>query len=310
MRVSAILPPFLPISEIRKGVDNVMPGVEIRTNTEFETSDAEVLIVTTFTPVDASLIKKFPQLKFIQVASTGYDNVDLEAVKSMGIKLSNAPGSNKESVAEHVIAMVLAFLKDLRFLDGELRKGNWPVLTASRDLMGKTFGIIGMGAIGRRLVERLIALQVGILYYDVRRLSTEEEDYLGVTYSNLEDLLKESDIISIHVPLDANSRSLISAKELSMLKDGAILINTSRGGVVDEKALIDAIKKKGIHAGVDVYEQEPPDFSSDLFKLDNVLLSPHIAGVTLESQARFLQETMANVIRFVQGVDPQNLVIG
>ena len=150
MKITAILPPFLPIESIRKQVDSVMPGVNVITSTDFDKDDAEVLIATTFTKIDDSFLAKFPELKFIQIASTGYDNVDAQAVKTRKITMCNAPGSNKESVAEHVIAMSLSFLKDLNFLDSEMRKGNWPMLTASRDLKGKVFGIVGLGGIGRK----------------------------------------------------------------------------------------------------------------------------------------------------------------
>ena len=140
-------------------------------------------------------------------------------------------------------------------------------------------------------------------------MSEDDEESLGVTYMELDDLLKEADIVSLHVPLDDSTKSLLNAERLAQMKDGAILINTCRGGVVDETALIDAIKSKGIRAGVDVYLKEPPDFSSELFKLDNTIFTPHIAGVTGESQSRFLEETVANVMRYVQGVEPLNVVV-
>ena len=309
MKITALLPPFLPVDTIQKSVDSVLPGVRIITAVDFVEDGAEVLIATTFTKIDKALLSKFPHLRFLQIASTGYDNVDLDCVKERGIRMSNSPSSNKESVAEHVIAMTLAFLKDLKSLDSELRNGNWPILTASRDLKGKTFGILGMGAIGRKLAQRLLPFEVGLIYFDAHRLSEEDEENLGVTFMELDDLLREADVVSLHVPLDDTTKSLISSERLEMMKDGAILINTSRGGVVDERALVDAIKKKGIHAGIDVYEQEPPNFSSELFKLDNTIFTPHIAGVTVESQSRFLEETVANVMRYVQGVEPLNLVV-
>lgn len=309
MKVTALLPPFLPIETIRKSVDTVLPGVNIITGTEFEKDDAEVLIATAFTRMDKQLFHKFPHLKFLQIASTGYDNVDLVAVREGGIRMSNAPSSNKESVAEHVIAMVLAILKDLKSLDSELRNGKWPMLTASRDLKGKTFGIVGMGAIGKKLVQRLLPFEVGLVYYDANKLSPDEEESLGISFMELDDLMQEADVISLHVPLTDSTKSLLDSRRLNLMKDGGILINTSRGGVVDESALIDAIKKKGIRAGIDVYEHEPPDFKSELFSLDNILFTPHIAGVTIESQGRFLEETIANVMRYVQGVEPANLVV-
>lgn len=304
MKVMAILPEFLPIEEISKTVKQILPEVEIRTDTEFEKNDGEVLIVTTFTTVGKDLIDRLPNLKFVQVASTGYDNVDSHYLGDKGIIFSNIPVANKESVAEHVIAMVLSFLKNLRFFDEEIRKGQWPVLTNSTELEGKVFGIVGMGAIGIKLAERLIPFGPGIVYSDVRKLPEDVEERYGLTFMELTELIETSDIISLHVPLTKSTNKLLSHNEFSKMKDGAIVINTSRGEVIDEEALISAIKTKGIKAGIDVYVKEPPNFSSDLFKLDNVIFSPHIAGVTMESQQRFITETISNVLRFTQGLDP------
>ena len=304
MKAMAILPAFLPIDEIKASIGQILPDLEVRTDSDFDRSEADVLVVTTFTRVDGELLGKFPSLKFLQVASTGYDNVELDAVRNRGVMLSNIPVANKESVAEHVIAMTLSLLKDMRFLDSELRRGNWPMITGSRELKGKTFGIVGMGAIGIRLAERLLPFEVGMVYHDVRRLPEEREQNLGLTYLPLERLLEVSDVISIHVPLTKDTEKMFSSSAFRKMKDGSILINTSRGEVVDEQALIDAVKGKGIRAGLDVFPTEPPDFSSELFRLDNVIFSPHIAGVTVESQQRFITETVSNVLRYAQGVDP------
>ncbi len=305
MKTTGILPPFLPIEEIKKTVLQVLPDFIIETDTNFEKSDAEILVVTIFTPVNSELLDKFPNVKFIQGVGTGYNNVDLKEVQKRGIKFSNIPTANKEAVAEHVIAMTLNFLKDMKSLDAEIRAGNWPMITGSRELKGKTFGIIGMGAIGKRLSERLLPFEVEILYYDVARLSSSDEENFGVNYSELDDLLGQSDIISVHVPLNQKTRNMISAPQFNLMKDGAIFINTSRAEVVDDKALIDAIKSKGIKAGIDVYRQEPPDFSSEMFHLDGTLFSPHIAGVTIESQQRFITEAISNIFRYQQGLEPQ-----
>ena len=304
MKAMAILPAFLPIDEIKASIGQILPDLEVRTDSDFDRSEADVLVVTTFTRVDGELLGKFPSLKFLQVASTGYDNVELDAVRNRGVMLSNIPVANKESVAEHVIAMTLSLLKDMRFLDSELRSGNWPMITGSRELKGKTFGIVGMGAIGIRLAERLLPFEVGMVYHDVRRLPEEREQNLGLTYLPLERLLEVSDVISIHVPLTKDTEKMFSSSAFRKMRDGSILINTSRGEVVDEQALIDAVKGKGIRAGLDVFPTEPPDFSSELFRLDNVIFSPHIAGVTVESQQRFITETVSNVLRYAQGVDP------
>ncbi|MGC8496665.1 MAG: 2-hydroxyacid dehydrogenase [Thermoplasmata archaeon] len=309
MKYLTIIPSFIPAEEIKATVSQILPEMQITTDSSFGSSDVEVLVVTTFTAVPKEMIDRMPNLKFVQVASTGYDNVDVEYLKKKNIMLCNIPIANKESVAEHVIAMTLSLLKDLKFLDHQLRSKNWPLITGSMDLMGKVVGIVGMGKIGVKLVERLIPFEVGIIYYDINRLPEEQEEALGIQYKDIEYLLKNSDIISLHLPLTEKTNHMFSDHEFSIMKDGAIFINTARGEIVDEKALIKAIKTKGLKAGLDVYNREPPDFESELFKLDNVLFSPHIAGVTVESQRRFLTETISNVLRYSQGIEPQFRVI-
>ncbi|MGC8662843.1 MAG: NAD(P)-dependent oxidoreductase [Thermoplasmata archaeon] len=310
MKALTILPDFIPQEEVKKTVSQILPDMDIINTPDIEKSDAEVLVVTTFTKVERNLIDKMKNLKFVQVASTGYDNVDVEYLKSKGIMLSNIPIANKQSVAEHVIAMTLLFLKDMLNLNEEMKVHHrWPMLTGSRDLEGKIFGIVGMGMIGIQLAKRLMPFNVGIIYYDIRRLPPEDEEKYGLTYMDFHELLKNADIISIHLPLTEKTRKMFSDKEFSMMKDGAIIINTARGEIIDEKALINAMKKKNIKVGIDVYDKEPPDFNSELFKMDDAMFSPHIAGVTIESQQRFLTETISNVLRYVQGLDPLYRVI-
>ena len=309
MNILIILPSFFPTSDVDATIKQILPDAEITTSTDFEKNDSEVLVATTFTKVDDALLSKFPNLKFLQIASTGYDNVDLDALKKRKIMLSNIPSANKESVAEHVITMALAQLKNLQYFHNEIISGNWPFLTNSTELMGKTFGIIGMGAIGKRLAERLLYFGANIVYFDPYRIPEDEEENLGVTYLSMEDVLRKSDILSLHVPLTKETDRFIGEKEFSMMKDGAIFINTARGEVVNETALVSAIKSKGIRACIDVYAHEPPDHSSELFKVPNVLFSPHIAGVTVESQQRFITDTIANVLKYVQGLEPSYQVL-
>lgn len=305
MKFLALLPPFIPLDEVKSMTAQILPELEIQTEIEGERPDVEVLVATTFTRLGRNDLMKFPNLKYLQIASTGYDNVDLGYIKEKGIMLCNIPTANKQSVAEHVIMFILIFLKDTLELNFELKHNhNWPLLTGSRDLEGKTVGIVGMGMIGRQLALRLLPFNVTMVYYDVNRLSEEDEDRLGVTYLEFDELLKISDIITLHLPLTENTREMFKDREFSLMKDGAIFINTSRGEIVDEKALIKAVKEKGIRAGIDVFSTEPPDFSSELFSLDNVIVTPHMAGVTMESQQRFIAETISNVLRYAQGIDP------
>ncbi|MGC8727573.1 MAG: NAD(P)-dependent oxidoreductase [Thermoplasmata archaeon] len=292
------------MEEVKATVSQILPEMEIVNDLSLDKYEAEVLVATTFTKLSRKELEKFPNLKYIQIASTGYDNVDISYVKEKGIALCNIPIANKQSVAEHVIAFSLVFLKDMMFLNQEMKSGNWPMLTGSRDLEGKAFGIVGMGMIGIQLAKRLLPFNVTILYYDIRRMKEEDEAKYGLNYMELDDLIKNADIISIHLPLTDKTRGMFGEREFSMMKDGAIFINTARGEIVDMDALLKAIKTKGIKAGLDVFPEEPPDFNSEIFKMDNVIVSPHIAGVTLESQQRFLTETISNVLRYAQGLDP------
>ncbi len=309
MKILIVLPPFFPATDVGATIKQILPDAEITTSTGFEQSSAEVLVATTFTKVDEELVSKFPSLKFVQIASTGYDNVDTEALRKRGVKLSNIPTANKESVAEHVITVALAQLKNLLYFHNEIVSGNWPFLTNSTELMGKTFGIVGMGAIGKRLAERLLYFGANTIYFDPVKIPEEEEENLGISYSDMNSLLSKSDIISLHVPLTKETDRFIGEKEFEMMKNAAIFINTSRGEVVDEPALVKAIRSKGIRACIDVYSHEPPDPESDLFKAPNVIFSPHIAGVTVESQQRFITDTIANVLKYVQGLEPSYQVL-
>jgi len=304
MKYITVLPEFIPMEEVKATVSQILPEMEIVNDLSQDKYDAEVLVATTFTKLSKRELEKFPNLKYIQIASTGYDNVDISYVEKKGIALCNIPIANKQSVAEHVIAFSLVFLKDMMFLNQEMKNGNWPMLTGSKDLEGKAFGIVGMGMIGIQLAKRLLPFNVTILYYDIRRMKEEDEEKYGLNYMELDDLIKNADIISIHLPLTDKTRGMFGEREFSMMKDGAIFINTARGEIVDMTALLKAIKTKGIKAGLDVFPEEPPDFNSEIFKMDNVIVSPHIAGVTLESQQRFLTETISNVLRYAQGLDP------
>lgn len=305
MNVLVVLPSFLPADEIKSTLEQILPQSEVVTTPDFGERDSEVLVATTFTKVDKDMLTRLPNLKFVQIASTGYDNVDTGALKERGIHLANIPTANKESVAEHVITLALAQLKNLMYFHNEIVKGNWPFLTNSMELMGKTFGIIGMGAIGKKLAERLLFFGTNTIYFDPVKLTSDEEELLGVTYSDFDELLEKSDVVSIHVPLNEQTEGMMSENSFGKMKDGAIFINTSRGEAVNEDSLVRAVKSKGIKACIDVYSSEPPDSSSELFKLDGVIFSPHIAGVTVESQQRFITETVSNVLKYVQGLEPQ-----
>lgn len=308
VKIRAVLPAFLPLEEIAKRVGAALPGVEVVTSVEapgrVPIEDVEVLILTTFHDLDADALTRFRALRFVQVASTGYNRVDLEACRARGIRVSNIPVANSQTVAEHVLLLMLALLRDLRSLDGAMRQGEWPMLTGANDLAGKVVGIVGMGRIGRALAARLVPFETRTIYTDPAGLPEDEERRLGLARVELDELLTRSDLVSLHPPLTERTRGMIAAREFGRMKDGAILINTARAELVDSAALRDAVTSGRIRAGLDVFPTEPPDFADPIFRSPTSLFTPHIAGVTAEAQQRFLQETVANVLRYVHGQEP------
>jgi D-3-phosphoglycerate dehydrogenase len=314
VQVRAVLPPFLPLEEIERRVSAILPGMDITTSLDapgrVPPEQVDVLVLTTFHELSASALERFRSLKFVQVASTGYDRVDLAACRARGVMVANIPVANSKTVAEHVLLFTLALLRDLRGLDADMRRGEWPMLTGASDLAGKVFGIVGMGRIGRELAARLVPFETSTIYADVVPLPAEEERRLGLTRVDFRDLLAQADIISLHLPLTEQTRAIVGAAEFALMKDQAIFINTARAELVDPTALRHAVTDGKIRAGLDVYLTEPPDFSDPIFKAPGTAFTPHIAGVTFEAQQRFLQETIKNVLRFVQGKEPLYRVDG
>jgi phosphoglycerate dehydrogenase-like enzyme len=314
VKVRAVLPPFLPLEEIERRVGQVLPGVDIVTSVDapgrIPRDEVEVLILTTFHAFGSADLAGYPGLQFVQVASTGYDRVDLAACRARGIRVANIPVANSKTVAEHVLLLALALLRDLRTLDADLRRGEWPMLTGANDLAGKVFGLVGMGRIGREVAARLVPFETATIYTDVVALAAEEERRLGLTRVELDELVSQSDIISLHLPLTETTRGLFGAAQIGRMKEQAILVNTARGELVDFAALATAVRHGRIRAALDVYPTEPPDLSDPIFKAPGALFTPHIAGVTFEAQQRFLQETVKNVLRFVQGKEPLYRVDG
>lgn len=308
VKVRAVLPAFLPVDEIRRRVDPILPGLDIVPAVDAPGAcipeEVEVLILTTFHELTAEMISRMRDLRFVQVASTGYDRVDLAACRARGIMVSNVPVANAKTVAEHAVMFMLALLRDLKGLDADIRKGEWPLLTGANDLAGKVVGIAGMGRIGRELAARLVPFEVATLYFDVVPLPAEEERRLGATRVGLDELLTQSDILSVHLPLLDATRGIFGAKEFARMKDQAIFINAARAELVDAVALREAATKGKIRVGLDVYPTEPPDFSDAIFRVPDALFTPHVAGVTMEAQQRFLQETVKNVLRYIEGKEP------
>ncbi len=249
------------------------------------------------------------RIRLIQLLSAGYDGIDIERLRASRIPLSNNGGANSYAVAEHAIMLMLAVYRRLPALDRLVRAGQWKSSKLGEEqeheLAGKVVGIVGAGMIGRTVARRLSGFEVELLYYDPVRLSAADETGLGMTYRGLDDLLSESDVVTLHAPANAATRHVIGERTLALMKRDAILVNTARGELIDEQALHRALRDGRIWAaGLDAFEREPPDPENPLFKLANVVLSPHAAGPTWESWPKRWGNAYANVERVARGEAP------
>jgi len=248
-----------------------------------------------------------PKLKLVQLLSAGYDRVDVEAARKAKVPVANNGGANAIAVAEHTIMLMLAVLKRVVQLHNGVVAGKWRA-TDDRihELAGRTLGIIGLGNIGKKVARRAAAFDMTIQYYDIKRLTEDEEDALGIRFVLLTELLRSSDVVSLHVPLDDSTRNMLGARELSMMKPTSILINTCRGPVVDEDALHRALTEKRLAgAGLDVMVEEPPAKDHPLFKLPSVTLTPHSAGPTWENWTSRFRNGFDNIQRVAAGSRPR-----
>ncbi len=263
--------------------------------------DADAIIVRSKPKITRRVIMTGEKLRIIARAGVGLDNIDLEAAEERGIKVVNAPAAPTRSVAELAIGLMLAVARKIAYADRMMRSGVWAKKKAlGVELHGKTLGVIGMGRIGST-VARIARFGFGmkIIYYDVRKCPKEIEKELDARCVDLDTLLREADIITLHVPLVPSTHHLINEERLRIMKNTAILINTARGGVVDTEALVRALKEGWIAgAGLDVFEEEPLPPDHPLTKLDNVVLTPHIGSSTIEAQERAGVEVAEKIIEF------------
>ncbi|MEK7192056.1 MAG: D-glycerate dehydrogenase [Patescibacteria group bacterium] len=261
-----------------------------------------------------------PRLKIIANYAVGFDNIDVPAGKQRNLLITNTPGPEiTESVAEHTFALMLTLARRIVESDKFTRKGKYkgwePMLFLGTDVYNKTLGIVGLGRIGFGVAQRAAkGFKMKVLYHDVKRNEDFEKEFGGVFKESLDELLKESDFVSLHVPLLPSTRHLISEKQLSMMKPSAFLINTARGPVVDEKALLNALRDKKIAgAGLDVFECEPSidcDLSDqlELRKMPNAVLTPHTASATVATRQAMSRTAAKNIIEALEGRTPPNLV--
>lgn len=265
-------------------------------------------------PIDEEVINAAgPQLRGISQVAVGFNNIDLKAATKKGIYVTNTPGVLTETTADFAFTLLMAVARRVAEADRYVRAGKWKVpwglmMMLGQDVWGKTIGIIGMGRIGAAVAKRAKGMNMKILYYDVVRNEKAEKE-LGAKHVALETLLKESDFVTIHVPLLPSTHHLINEERLKLMKRTACLINTSRGPVVDEKALYKALTEGWIWAaGLDVWENEPTDPDNPLLKLDNVTAAPHIASASIATRTKMAVMAAENMVAIQEGRVPPNLV--
>jgi phosphoglycerate dehydrogenase-like enzyme len=273
--------------------------------------DVEFLVIHPAVISD-SVLHKAKSLRLIQLLAAGYDKINLNLTAELGIPVATNGGANSWAVAEHCIGLLLALYKRLIPCDLSVREGKWRRGFSGFDtfeVAEKTVGLIGAGNIGRKVARRFKSFETRILYCDVQP-APDIENELDARKVSLDELLRESDIITIHLPLFRETRTLIGQQELSLMKPTSVLLNTSRGPIVDEKALIAALTEKRIAgAGLDVFDAEPISMDNPLLKLENVVLSPHIAGSSYEAWFRRTRFAWENIRRVASGEHPLSLAI-
>jgi glyoxylate reductase/D-3-phosphoglycerate dehydrogenase len=276
---------------------------------EYKTAmkDAEYLVGFVDKLVAPQLYKDAPKLKLVQLLSAGYDKADLDAARKGRVPVANNGGANSVAVSEHAILLMLAVSRQLVRQHASVSAGRWRGNEAPRvhELRGKTLGIIGLGTIGKKTARLAAAFGMTVVYYDIARLTEDAEDSLGVRFRLLRELLRTADVVTVHTPLNDSTHHMIGAAELALMKPSAILVNTARGPVIDEAALTEALAARKIAgAGLDVFDQEPPPTDNPLFKLDNVVLTAHLAGPTFESNTARVRNAFDNVQRVARGEAP------
>lgn len=271
--------------------------------------DAEFLVGFASANLDGAFYAGAPRLRLLQLLSAGYDRCDIEAARQANVPICTNGGANGNAVAEHALMLMLAVGKRLIWQHRTVIAGGWRGQSNDQpgliELRGRTLGIIGLGNIGKKVARLARAFGMNVIYFDQARLTEEAEDALEVRFRLLPEILATSDIVSLHVPLSATTRHLIGPAELAAMKPSAILVNTSRGPVVDEVALHDALAGNRIAgAGLDVFDQEPPAPGNPLFTLDNVVLTPHLAGPTADNVIARFRNAFDNCQRVGRGQAP------
>lgn len=273
-------------------------------------ADAAFTTVVDF--ISPEMLAAAPRLKVVANMAVGYDNVDPAAAAGLGIWVTNTPGVLAETTADMAWALLMAAARNVVASDRDTRAGGWktwsPTGFLGVDVFGATLGIVGLGEIGEAVARRATGFKMRVLYHSRTRKPALEAD-LGLRYCALPELLAESDFVSLHTPLTTETRNLMSAAQFAAMKPSAILVNTSRGGVVDQDALIEALRSGTIAgAALDVTTPEPLPLESPLYSFPNVVITPHIASASLATRSRMAEMAAANIIAVLQGESPLNSV--
>ncbi|MGY6026678.1 2-hydroxyacid dehydrogenase [Streptomyces spinosirectus] len=273
------------------------------------------VIITALAPVSAQHLASAPDLALVQCASHGFDYVDVEAARGRGVRVANigSSGAESQNVAEQTFALMLALAKQLIPAHTALVEADWALPRLQRsltELSGKTLGIVGLGNIGREVARRAVAFDMNVVYAGRRRLPEETEARLGgARHVPLDELLRTADYVSLHAPLTGETRNLLDAERLALLKPTAFVVNTARGALVDQDALADALEKGALAgAGIDVFDPEPPTPALRLLRAPNVVLSPHVGGVTRETLIRIALAAVQNVTGYLAGGEAKDVV--
>jgi phosphoglycerate dehydrogenase-like enzyme len=276
-------------------------------------SEADFVLVAT-TPLPANAFVGASRLKLVQHQGVGYNKTDVAAAAARRIPVAICPSGTSIGVAEHVFLLILALYKRLLLANTTLREGKfyqWELRSKSFELYGKTLGIIGLGRIGQEVAHRAQAFGARVIYFDTMRASTESENRFQARFMTLDECLANADIISLHLPLTPLTHHFIGRRELACMKSPSILINTARGPLVDETALVESLRSGQLAgAGLDVFEVEPPPIDHPLFRLDNVVLTPHIAAGTVDALVIKMDACFGNMLRVARGELPVDVVTG
>lgn len=304
-------------SAVPSGFELICPESSERKELLDKAHYADYFLVSGRQKIDRELIGKAVRLKMIQRTGVGTDMIDIGYTLEKGIPVYVNKGVNAHSVAEHTLLLMLASLRRLTSLDHELKSGIWKKQSngiRTNELRHKTLGLIGMGKIGQEVAALLKPFNCRILYYDMVRLDAETENALAIEYSDINTLFIESRLISLHCPLTDDTRCIINKKSIALMRDDAVLINTARGGLVDQAALYDALANNKIGAAaLDVYMDEPVTANEKLLTLENVITTPHIGGITKESFFEMMHKAMDNIRLFSEGktelIEDKKLII-